>query len=360
MTRLRVALDARALQSRPLGGVGRYLAGLIPHLAGHAELHLVLDARRADPAVELGAHAELVRLGAGVPLPGLVWLEAAVSPWLRRFGGIFHATFNTLPLSYTGRSVLTLHDLAPQLHAEDFRPATRLAWRAYIRASVARAGAITTVSEYAQNQIAGYFGIPAARILVAPDAVDPIFHPARAQQAAGLLSRLGVQPPYVVAVGGARRRGLPVALAAWRQARGRLGTNLTLVVTGTEPVDPEEGLRCPGFLADEEWATLLAGAQALCYPTRYEGFGLPALEAAASGTPVVCAPIASLPEVLGEAGCWASAPTPAAIAEVLTRVLADEAFHGERRAAGLERARRSPSFAEVAETVLLAYERAAG
>jgi alpha-1,3-rhamnosyl/mannosyltransferase len=163
----------------------------------------------------------------------------------------------------------------------------------------------------------------------------------------------------VVAIGGAPRRGLPVAIEAWRLVRQRLDHDIRLVVAGTDHAPAEGGIVTPGFLDDESWATLLAGAQALCYPTSYEGFGLPALEAAASGTPVICARVASLPEVLGDAGCWATEPEAEPMAEVMARVLSDRDFHRERREAGLEQARRSAGFAEVAQTMLGAYEEAA-
>ena len=360
MSRLRVALDGRPLQSDPLGGVGRYLAGVIPVLAARAEVHVLLDARRPVSRARVDAPIQRVRLSAPGRLPGLAWLELGVAPWLRGFDGVFHGTFNTLPLRRCGPSVLTLHDLAPQLHPEDFRPVTRAAWRVYIRASLRRASVITTVSEFIKGQIIEYFGIDPARVLVAPDALDPIFHADRAGQAETVTRRLGVTPPYVVAVGGAPRRGLSVAVAAWREANRRLERPVTLVVTGQKGLASEPGIVAPGYLDDDAWATLLAGAQALCYPTRYEGFGLPALESAASGTPVVCARVASLPEVLGEAGCWADAPSAEAIAEVLIRVLSDAEFHRERRHAGLERAARAPSFADVGRTLIDAYAAANG
>lgn len=360
MSRLRVALDGRLLQSERLGGVGRYLTGLIPHLSERADLYLLLDRHKADPDESLRESAQMVRLGGPVPVPGLAWLEVSVTPWLRRFGGVFHATFNTRPLSYFGRSVLTLHDLATQLHPEDFRGAKRVAWRLYVRSSVSRADVVTTVSRFVKGQITEYFGIDESRVLVAPDALDPIFGPDRAAGAEPLAQRLGIEPPYMVAIGGAPRRGLPVAVEAWRRVSRRLESPVALVIAGGFANAPEPGIVSPGFLEDEDWATLLAGAQALCYPTRYEGFGLPALEAAASGTPVVCARIASLPEVLGDAGCWAADPTAEAITDVLERVLSDREYHAERRAAGLERARQSPDFATVAHTMLEAYTRAAG
>jgi alpha-1,3-rhamnosyl/mannosyltransferase len=205
-----------------------------------------------------------------------------------------------------------------------------------------------------------YFGLDPERVLVAPDALDPAFRADRAADAEPLARCLGITPPYVVAIGGAPRRGLRVAIEAWRETTRQLGQPVTLVVVGQTELAPQPGVVTPGYLEDEAWATLLAGAQALCYPTRYEGFGLPALEAAASGTPVVCAPVASLPEVLGDAGCWAVEPSAGATAEVLARVLSDRDFHCERRAAGLARAREAPSFATVAHLVLEAYRRASG
>jgi alpha-1,3-rhamnosyl/mannosyltransferase len=327
--------------------VGRYIAGVIPYLTEHADVYLLLDARRPGVPAAVSQSADCVRLPAPLRLPGLAWLEIAVAPWLRRFGGVFHATFNTL------------HDLATQLHAEDFRPVKRAAWRLNIRVSLSRANVITTVSQFVKDQMVDYFGLDPDTIRIAPDAVDPVFDAGRAGDATALASRLGITPPYVVAIGGARRRGLPVAVEAWRLARKQLDREVTLVVVGSTELLSEPGIVAPGFLEDEAWATLLAGAQALCYPTRYEGFGLPALEAAASGTPVVCARVASLPEVLGDAGCWAAEPTADAMSEVLARVLSDREFHLDRRAAGLERARQAPTFRDVAQTLLGAYEEAA-
>jgi glycosyltransferase involved in cell wall biosynthesis len=363
---LRVALDGRPLQSDPLGGVGRYLQGLLPHLAGQVDPVVLVDARRPPPRAGLGGGVELVELRAPSRVPGLVWLELAVAPWLRSFDGVFHGTFNVLPLTFRGPAVVTVHDLAPQLHPEDFRPGPRMAWRVNMRASVARARRITTVSEFVKGQIIEHFAVAPERVLVAPDALDPVFTPDRAAQARALARTLGIPTPYVVALGGAPRRGLPVAIDAWRRANRTLEGNsgrsapvpVALVVVGSVDVAAEPGLVPVGRLEDESWATLLAGAQALCYPTRYEGFGLPALEAAASGTPVVCAPVASLPEVLGDAGCWASAPTAAEIAPVLARVLSDPDWHRARREAGLQLAARAPSWEHAAAVLVDAYRHA--
>lgn len=359
MKPVRVALDGRPLQSEPLGGVGRYMMGTIPILAEHVELAVLLDGRRPPPRVQVDSRVKLVPLTAPADVPGLGWLELSVAPWLRRFGGVFHGTFNVLPLTFGGRSVLTVHDLAPQLHPEDFRLSRKLAWRLNMRVSVSRAKVITTVSEFVRRQIVEYFSLGPERVLVAPDALDPVFDPSRASDAPELADRLAIPRPYIVALGGASRRGLPVAIEAWRQARKAIHEQVTLAVLGEPGLDSEPGLMSLGFLEDEDWATLLAGAQALCYPTRYEGFGLPALEAAASGTPVVCAPIASLPEVLGEAACWAESATAPELGVVLARVLSDPEWHRERRDAGLKRAAQAPGWGDIAGILLEAYRQAA-
>lgn len=355
MTRSAVAIDARPLQSAPLGGVGRGLLGLMPVLAEHVELHLLLDARRPAPAVALPAGVRRIPLTAPRRIPGVGWLELAVAPWLRRFAGVFHGSFNMVPLTSRTRSVLTVHDLAPQRHPEDFSAATRAAWRLWMRGSIARARVVTTGSDFVRGEIVEHFGAAPDGVLVARHAVAPVFSPDRATDAASVVAPLGIAGPYLVAVGGAPRRGLPAALAAWRHAR-RAGAQIDLAVLGSDRLAPEPGLVALGRLKDPEWAAVLAGARALCYPTSYEGFGLPALEAAASGTPVICNPVASLPEVMGDAACWAPDRSPEALGAQITRLVDDDGFYAERRAAGLARAAAAPSWSDAATVLLSAYE----
>lgn len=356
---LRVALDGRPLQDRPLGGVGRYLANVVPYLAEAVDVVLLVDSRRRLPDASRTAGTAVVPLWAPPGAPSLGWLELAAAPWLAGFDGVFHGTFYALPLRFAGKGVLMLHDLAPQVHPQDFGAVKRAAWRFYARASVRKARQIVTVSEFIRGQILDRFPAARERVQVAPCAVDPVFDPGRAGQARGLARSLGVEGRYVVALGGARRRGLTVAIEAWRRVRRQLGGEPALVVVGEDHVGPEPGLVAPGRLDDAAWATLLAGAQALCYPTRYEGFGLPALEAAASGTPVVCAPVASLPEVLDDAACWCAAPTPDAVAATLARLLSEPEWHRQRREAGLAVARKAPTWRDSASVLVEAYERSA-
>jgi alpha-1,3-rhamnosyl/mannosyltransferase len=132
-----------------------------------------------------------------------------------------------------------------------------------------------------------------------------------------------------------------------------------MIVVGPDVLPPKDGLVQAGCLPDEQWASLLAAATALCYPTRYEGFGMPALEAMASGTPVVCPRTGPLPDVLGDAAKWCDDATLTGVSAGLISLLSDEKGQAELTAAGLARAAASTSWAEAARTIMQAYQMAA-
>jgi glycosyltransferase involved in cell wall biosynthesis len=355
-----VAIDGRRLQERPLAGVGRWLAHLLPHLASEADLVLLTDARRPPAAVPAPGGGVVAEAPLWLPTgaPEVVWIQASVARWLRGFRGVFHGTFYQLPLAWRGPSVVTFHDLAPREHPEDFAgaPLKRLVWNAQLLAAARQAAVLQTDSQYIRQAVLARYRLDPGRVVVAGPGVDPVFHPDRGHAGRALAASLGVTGNYVVAVGGARRRALPVAVAAWAEARSQ-GATEDLVVVGAETPPPRPGLVATGRLPDQQWADLLAGATALCYPTRYEGFGMPALEAAASGVPVVCARLGPLPEVLGDAAEWCEAPTAPAIAAGLRRLLADPARQAELRRAGLARAAAAPTWADSARVLLDTYAR---
>jgi glycosyltransferase involved in cell wall biosynthesis len=350
---IRVAIDARRMQDDPPSGTGRWMANLIPHLRAEFELVLLTDRRRPSPGIE---GVEEVRLGPRRSLPEPFWLHASAARWLRPFDGVFHGTYNALPFSYRGPSVLTLHDLSWADEAADFARGKRLAFSVQARWSAPRATVVQTVSDFSRAAIARAYGLDPDRIVLAPPAVDPIFSPTRALDLDPLRTRLGIFGPYLVALGGTPRRQLDVAVGAWQ----RLGPGApTLVVVGTETPPRVPGLVDAGRLSDADWSSLLAGAAAFCYPTRYEGFGMPALEAAASGTPVVCARIGPLDEVLGDAAEWCARPDIEQIAAGLDHLLHDEARRGELVARALARAESAHSWERSAASLAQAYRSAA-
>lgn len=346
-----VAVDARRLQDRPLIGAGRWLANLVPLLASQAKLVLLTDARRRR------APCPQVQEALWVPprLPEVVWLQGSAAWWLRSHQVLFHGTFAAIPVASRRPSVVTIFDLSFEHHPEDYREPQRRAFSAQARWAARRARVVITISEHARRSILDTYHVDPARVVVAPPAVDPVFlDGARPDE---LLAAHGITGRYIVAVGGAPRRGLQVAVAAWSHLRAA-GREVALVVVGREDPGRAPGLVHLGRVDDPIWARVLRGAVALCYPTRFEGFGMPALEAAACGVPVVCGRIGPLPEVLGDAAEWCDPTDARAVADALARLLDDPVRRTALQQAGLARVQAAPTWASSAEVVLDAYRRA--
>jgi glycosyltransferase involved in cell wall biosynthesis len=274
---------------------------------------------------------------------------------LSGFTGLFHCPFYGLPYRQSVPMVVTIHDLTFEDHPRWFRMSQRAAFRAQARHAARSARRILTVSEHARHRIIDRYQVGEERVLVTPPGVDQRFRPDPDRGALHrLLESLRVKTPYLVALGGARRRALWMAVEAWRHL-GAQGAKVALVVVGPERPPGEPGLVHAGTLDDAAWALLLAGAEAFCYPTGYEGFGMPALEAAASGTPVVCAPVGALPEVMGSAAAWCEPRTPEAIASRLRRLLQDSEDAKELQDKGLKVAAARGGWAKMADVTLKAY-----
>jgi glycosyltransferase involved in cell wall biosynthesis len=348
---IRVALDARWMQQTPRGGVGRALANLLPLLAEEVDLHLLTDSGGPTLATGLPEH--------GLPTPwprrAAAWLQWSAPRFLASFDdGIFHCPWYGLPYRHPVPMVVTLHDLTFEHRPEWFPRAQRQVFVRQARHAARIAAAILTPSEHVRQDIVETYRVAPERVLVAPQGADPAFMPGL--DPGPVLERLGVTAPYVVALGGAERRNLALAVSAWALVPGAGA----LVVVGPDLPPARPGVFAAGPLDDSDWAALLSGATALLYPTAYEGFGMPALEALAAGTPVVCAPVGSLPEVLGDCASWAASLSPEDLAAALDRVVTDGAGREALCERGLKRARDAPGWEASARVHVEAYRRAAG
>lgn len=270
-----------------------------------------------------------------------------------------------------GAAVMTIHDLSAHVEPSWHVNENTAMHRVKEQFAITRADRIIAVSEATKRDIVQYLGIPAERISVVYEAADPAFHPQRGAALDDALARYGLRPGrYILSVGTLEPRKNYVRLIeAYARLRARLPDAPPLVIAGGYGWRYDNILATPGhagvaqsvrFLGrvpDEDLPALYAGAAVFAYPSLYEGFGLPVLEALACGTPVVTSNTSSLPEVLGDAGLLSVPYDTEAIAAAMARPLTDPALAAGLRAAGPRRAAQF-SWARAARETIAVYAEA--
>lgn len=370
-----IGIDARGMTGSPTG-VGRYVKNLVRAMAAlDPELALRLYVpRAAEPVAGPSAgRARVETVALGMPWVDnvLAWNHVRLAAqMLRRPVDLFHGTFYTLPAFCPAPAVVTLHDITFHLHPEWFTWKARLAFNGFARASARKARHVLTVSECSRADIIAAYDLPPSSVTAVPLAPDPDFarlsDPARLQE---VKQRYGLDGDYLLHVGAITpRRNLPRLLEAFASVRRR-APGLTLVLAGTvEPPSPpveievnRKGLaaavKMAGYVRPGDLPVLYGGAAAVVYPSLYEGFGLPVLEAMASGVPVLASATSCFPEVAGDAALLVDPTSIEAIAEGLWSILSDEALRRDLIVKGLARA-ASFSWERTARATLDVYRRA--
>ena len=339
-----VVIDADAL-GRQRTGNETYIRELLRALQA-PDLRLVAVTRHPElvpegiEPVELPARHQIARMAWQLPR-----LLRRLRPPVAHFQ---HA----LPLGYSGRSVVTVHDLSFERDPGLMDLRDRLVFRAAVPRSARRASRVIVVSEQTKRDLIEHSGVPAERITVVPNGVGAQFSPN------------GPQPngqPYALVVGSLEPRKDP--LTAVEGFALLQEDDLRLVFAGPDRGHGsaardaaarrglEQRVEFKGHVSDDELAALYRGAACLVFPSRDEGFGLPLLEAMASGVPVVSSNAGALPEIAGDAAILVEPGDPVALAGGIERALADR----ERLiAAGFDRAKQF-SWAETAERTLAVY-----
>jgi glycosyltransferase involved in cell wall biosynthesis len=249
------------------------------------------------------------------------------------------------PPQRSGVRATTIHDLVPLHHPEWTTARTRSMHARKYRNAAATCDVVFVNSEYTGRDVTATLGVSSERIRVAHPAPKAVFH------ADGPAADLGA--PYVLTVATIEpRKNLQVLVEAHRL----LGGELELAVVGAEgwgeqPLLDAQGIHRLGYVSDDELARLYRGAAVVAYPSRFEGFGIPAIEAMACGVPVVSSSHESLDEASGDAAVRADPEDPAAFAAAIEQAIGDR---GRLVAAGLEHV-GSFSWRAVGETFLRAY-----
>jgi len=365
----KIGLDAHALAAVGTGNHS-YLRGLIEGLAqvDPKNKYLLYDAARAPLDVinraaknfsvrNLYLHSALARNVFSVPLA-------------QRLDGLdlYHGQF-FLPLGLNCKTVVSIHDLCFEHYPEFFRLSERALLPRLVRAAARRADEILTLSEFSKQDIAQRYRVDAAKIHVVAPGIEPHFKPI--QDAAildAIRARYALPQSFILFYGRTDpRKGADVLIQAYQKLLAQGAINSELIIAGRagsadaalRALVQNGGLgarvRFIGIVPDQDLAGVISAATCVVYPSIFEGFGLPALEAMACGTPVITTNASALPEVMGDTELMFEPGNVDALARILKRLLDSETARARAIAEGLARAQMF-SWTRSARQALAVYE----
>jgi glycosyltransferase involved in cell wall biosynthesis len=347
-----IMINARFL-TQPLTGVQRYALELAKGLdrlidygvIDHQRYPIVLLAPKRTRNYEVNLkHMSLRNVGR---LGGNLWGQLELPYYAR--SKILWSPTNTGPISHK-RHIVTIHDTAVLDHPEWF--STKYAvWYRFLLPRLAKlATRILTVSEFSRRRLTEIMDLDPEKIAVVPAGVDSRFKPVQPEIIETVRKRLDLPPAYVLAVGSLEpRKNITGLFKAWSLllSQQRVSGDIHLALAGGEAsIFRDVGFSSlpdkvvlTGYVRDEDLPALYSGALAFVYPSLYEGFGLPPLEAMACGVPVVASGSTSIPEVTGDAALLVDPLDIESIADGLELVLDDDVLRESLRTVGFERAR---------------------
>ncbi|HIE37998.1 MAG TPA: glycosyltransferase family 1 protein [Anaerolineales bacterium] len=365
-----VAINAHLLSGDPSyrsAGVHQYIYHLLAYLP---EAGCRVTALLGPTGTPPGGAVQTIRSRwpTGRPAARVVW-EQLVQPWaLRRTGAdLAHGPVFVGPLVAPCPLVVTVHDLSFLRFPHLFRPANRLYLTLLTRASVRRARRVIAVSTHAAEETTQLLGVSRGKVDVVYHGVDPKFRPLPPDEVRAFRAHKGLPDRFVLYVGTLEpRKNLVRLIEAFARLRE---PGLRLVLVGGRGWYDQEVFACverlglqervvfPGYVPAEQLPLWYNAATAFAYPSLYEGFGMPVVEAQACGLPVLTSDRSSLPEAAGEGGMPVDPYDVAAIAAGLHRLLTDEALRETLRQRGLAHASHFTWQKTAAETIAV-YHRA--
>ncbi|NCC52809.1 MAG: glycosyltransferase family 1 protein [Spartobacteria bacterium] len=351
---MRICVDIQSAVAQR-AGVGRYTSSLVeelPRLAGDDDIQcFFFDFQRKGLPVNVPrAHLRVNRW-----LPGRLaqkaWKTLAWPPfnWLAGPADLYHFPNFILPPLTHGRSVVTIHDLAFLRYPETIEPRNLRYLSARIRDTVERADAVITVSEFTARELCELLQVPRARVFSIHEGLSSRIARPEAPAITSMKERYGLEQPYLLFVGTLEpRKNIPFLIDVFEH----LQEDVSLVIAGMrgwkdEPImerirtSPKAGqIHYLSYVPEGDLPALYAGAELFVFPSIYEGFGFPPLEAMACGTPVISSAAGSLPEVLHPAASIMNDFCAEAWAAHIQTLLTDETLRGAMRRDGIEHVRK--------------------
>jgi glycosyltransferase involved in cell wall biosynthesis len=368
---LRIGIDAHAIGSR-LGGNETYILDVLAALEGHPEHSYYVYV--SDSAAEERARTAL-------PSAAAFRIIGHTNPLVRLGYRLTHLAradrVDVLHVQYVSplvspNVVVTIHDLSFIHHPEWYSRAEALRFRLTVPWTARRARRILTVSDHARNDIIETLGVAPSKVSFCYNRLRPGFGPRSEVETARVLTRLGVNPPYVLTVGNLQpRKNIARLIDAWttlRRSASDFSPQLVIVGRKAWSFDPifaaaresefAKDVVFTDYVPEDELPALMSGASVFAYPSLFEGFGIPPVEAMACGAPVLTSNVTALPEVCGDAAVYVNPESVRDIEEKLLGLDRDHAEQARLRAAGFAQADKY-RHVDLGGVTVRAYEEAA-
>ncbi len=376
--RMRIGINAHLLSGQAgyrRAGIHQYIRQLLEHLCpppGSEDSLMVFTGRNAPPLRNPHLHVQTTRWPTDRRLVRIAW-EQMIWPTAAAFHHLhlLHSLAFVTPILTTRPTIVTVYDLSFIHVPERFPVLQRWYLTTQARRSCQKARRVVTISASGRQDVHHFFGIPLEQIDVVYPGVDERFNVQPETLIAGFRQQENLPPRFILHVGTLQpRKNLPFLLDTFAQLRQDPAfADVVLVLAGgkgwfyeeifarVQALGLTDWVRFPGYVPDEQLAQWYAAAACLVFPSAYEGFGLPIIEAMACGTPVIAANTSSIPEAVGDAGLLYAVDDAAALLAHLRTILQQPGLAYQLRHKGLHQARRF-SWSASAQAMMQVYAKA--
>jgi glycosyltransferase involved in cell wall biosynthesis len=369
---MRIVIDVRTISDH-FPGIGRYTFNLVSALARQVEreeLILLSNPALANTRFDIGAlpFRRHVRIAATTARPFTVREQVCLPGEFRKLSpAVTHFPYPVVPIAARRPIVTTIHDIIPVRLPQYFSLRHRILYRFSMLFALRATGYVLCLSNATASDLTSAFHVDSSRVIIIPAGVDEAFHPCTHDEVEAVRNAYGLPKLYLLYTGSNKpHKNLPALIDAY----ARLKTIPLLAIAGNEDSRyPEARRRVDllgladrvcflGSVPEKDLPALYSGALAFVFPSQYEGFGLPPLEAMACGVPVACSDIPSLRETAGDAALFFNLKDPAAIAAAIEKISTDGSLRAGLQERGLRRAAEL-TWQESARQTLEVYYRAA-
>lgn len=350
---MRIGFDATAIPINR-AGAGNYIFNLVKAFSEVDSRHHYFIFAKPPHIAELAINREnfhLVPVSPATPAARLLWEQTTLPGEVaKRRIDLLHSPHYTMPLRRRSKSVVTFCDTTFQRMPEVHRRTKRVFFRAMMKWSVQHADCLVAISESTRQDVINLMGVAPGNIVTVPLAASPSYRVLPETVVQEVCNRLGLcRTRYIYYVGVLEpRKNVPALLEAYARVAhefpdvplviaGKKGWMFDAIFQRVTDLNLQDRVRFLGYVDEEELVALYNGARVFAYPSRYEGFGLPVLEAMQCGVPVVTTDVSSMPEVAGDAALLVSPDDVPALTHALRRLLNDDGLARELSQRGLNR-----------------------